>query len=76
MKKNKFYVVNAYRWGERENHSYFVGICNRKEKAIKMAKEHEGDRGLKYECEVIECNMNDNDDENQKYIKNIRKEHK
>ena len=28
------HVVQAYRWGDRENHSYVVGVYDTKEQAI------------------------------------------
>lgn len=52
--KEKVYVVTAYRWGERSNHSYVVGVCSKKEAAIKMADFERQYRGGKYECEVLE----------------------
>ena len=52
------YVVTAYRWGERANHSYVVGVCSKKEAAIKMALFERRYRGGKYECEVLETTLN------------------
>lgn len=47
------FVVTAYRWGGRENHSYVVGVYSSKEKAKSVALEHHKYRGGKYDCEVM-----------------------
>lgn len=52
--KNTIYTVHAYRWGEREDHSYPVGVYTKKYLAISAAKAEENWRGGKYECEVYE----------------------
>ena len=54
---NIIYVVNAFRWGGRENHSYFVGVYSDEIQAIKAAIDHEEYRGGKYQCEVIEAQV-------------------
>ena len=54
MKSNKYYTVHAYRWGDRELHSYLVGVYTKKHAAIKAADDLCTYRGGKYECEVIE----------------------
>jgi len=54
MKNKMYYIVTAYRWGERSNHSYFVGLFDKKHAAIKSAKKEEDYRGGKYKCRVIE----------------------
>lgn len=56
MASNLIYVVTAYRWGLRDNHSYVVGAYLDKKLAKIVAREHVGYRGNKYGCEVIECN--------------------
>lgn len=49
----KIYVVTAYRWGQRNAHSYIVGARADLEEAKKLA-DHEVDyRGGKYGCEVV-----------------------
>lgn len=53
MKRN-IYTVHAYRWGDRELHSYLVGVYTKKQAALKVAREEAEWRGGKYECEVIE----------------------
>ena len=51
----KIYTVTAYRFGNRESHSYVVTATTDKEFAIKKAEEEEYRRGgNKYQCEVIE----------------------
>lgn len=56
-KKNKLYTVHAYRWGDRENHSYSVGVYSTKTKALKAKSVEEDWRGGKYTCEVIEWDV-------------------
>jgi hypothetical protein len=48
------YTVHAYKWGDRENHSYSVGVYQKKHAALKTAEAEEEWRGGKYECEVLE----------------------
>ena len=57
MKGIKVYVVNAYRWGDREAHSYTVAVELSEDKAICSAKYHEEYRSGKYECEVLEFDL-------------------
>jgi hypothetical protein len=52
--KNKIYTVHAFRWGDRENHSYIVGIYPKKHAAQKAAEIEEEYRGGKYSCEILE----------------------
>ena len=52
--KKPDYIVQAFRWGDREGHSYFVGTYSNKVRAFNMAKLEEEYRGGKYECEVYE----------------------
>ena len=59
--KDKIYTVHAYRWGDRERHSYSVGVFRKKARALKEAEEHSVYRGGKYECEVIEWSIDDKD---------------
>jgi len=44
------YVVEALRWGNRESHSYVVGVYSSILKADKVARAEELARGGKYEC--------------------------
>ena len=53
--------MTAYRWGDHENHSYIVGIFEHESTARAVATSEEYERGNKYECEVIEHKLNDND---------------
>jgi len=47
------YTVHAYRWGDRERHSYTVGVYSKKHAAMKAADIEEDYRGGKYRCEVL-----------------------
>ena len=70
--KNKFYIVIAYRWGARENHSYFVGLFDKKHAALKCAEKENDHRGGKYECEVIETEISKKwRDAKRKYIREV-----
>lgn len=51
----KSYVVTAYRWGQRNGHSYVVGAYTTQAEAERRAKEHVDYRGGKYGCEVVEA---------------------
>ena len=51
------YTVHAYRWGDRERHSYSVGVYSKKHAALKAAQTESGYRGGKYECEVLEWTL-------------------
>jgi len=54
---SKLYVVEALRWGDRERHSYIVGVFSHMNLA-QDAAEYEADyRGGKYECVVVECTL-------------------
>lgn len=55
--KPTVYTVHAYRWGDRECHSYSVGVYYKKHAALKEAKAERDYRGGKYECEVLEWAM-------------------
>ena len=57
----KIYSVTAYRWGNRENHSYIVGLYDNLSTATCVAKAEEYDRGGKYECEVLAHKVNNDD---------------
>jgi len=57
---SEIYTVTAYRWGDRENHSYIVGAFqvpgdNDKAEALALdaAVEESNYRGGKYECEIL-----------------------
>jgi hypothetical protein len=55
--KPTVYTVHAYRWGDRECHSYSVGVYSKKHAALKSAKTESDYRGGKYECEVLEWTL-------------------
>lgn len=55
--KQTVYTVHAYRWGDRENHSYTVGVYSKKHAAMKAAEAERDWRGGKYECEVLEWTL-------------------
>lgn len=52
--KPTIYTVHAYRWGDRQCHSYSVGVFSKKHAALKAAQTESDYRGGKYECEVLE----------------------
>jgi len=56
---NNIYIVTAYRFGDKHNHSYVVGSFSTKEEAIRQAKIEEEWRGGKYDCEVIAMRLNE-----------------
>lgn len=59
MSRKKIYVVNVFRWGDRDKHSYFVGVFSKKQKAIDEAEREEKYRGsIKYQAEIIETEIN------------------
>lgn len=48
-----FYVVTARRFGDKEKHSYLVGVFTTKELAMQAANSQEDFRGGKYSCEIL-----------------------
>lgn len=71
MKNKKTYVVTAYKFGERNNHSYVVGVFNKKHAAISAADSHSEFRGYKYLCSVEVCDMNFFDNQSDTYSEEI-----
>lgn len=69
--KQEVYVVIAYRWGNRENHSYTAGVFNKINSAIKCADSHTEYRGGKYACVVEQCVMNEFENDKDEYTKEI-----
>lgn len=63
--KNEIYIVTAYRNGNRSEHSYNLGVFNKKNKAQQVAESHCDYRGGKYSCVVEKCTPNhfENDDD-------------
>lgn len=54
---NTVFVVVAYRYGLRDDHSYVVGVFKDVGLAIQAAKDHVQHRGGKYACEVLDCDV-------------------
>lgn len=57
----KIYVVEARRWGIRENHSYVVSCYYSLYLAIESAKLEHQEQGNKYKVVVNECDLNKHD---------------
>lgn len=56
----KVFNVHAYRFGDRERHSYLVGVYSSPAKAKRAAKHEETMRGgNKYKCEITEIEIDD-----------------
>lgn len=53
----KTFVVTAYRWGQRNAHSYVVGAFESFDAAKACADAHVDYRGGKYGCEVVEAKL-------------------
>jgi hypothetical protein len=54
----EIFVVNAYKFGDRENHSYTVGVFDDYEKSKECAESHTTYRGGKYGCVVEKTILN------------------
>ena len=67
----EIYIVIAYRWGNRSDHSYTLGAFEKPEKAIECAESHHTYRGGKYQCVVEKCVLNDFDNEAEDYTTEI-----
>lgn len=52
------YVVTAYRYGNREKHSYVVGVFDTELEAVEVAEEIPEERAGKYYAEVIKLQLN------------------
>jgi len=57
MTDKMFYIVEALRWGDRENHSYILGLYSDLDRAKSAADAHSEYRGGKYMCQVFQCGM-------------------
>lgn len=57
------YVVTAYRFGDRERHSYVVGVFTNPELAIEVAEQVPDERAGKYYAEVLRFKLNSIDNE-------------
>ena len=53
------YVTEALRWGDRESHSYVVGVYDTKEQAELAGEVEKTWRGLKYDYTVNEYLLNE-----------------
>jgi hypothetical protein len=53
------YPVIAYRFGQREKHSYLVGVYSTIEMATDAVEFEKEERAGKYACEIIEVPMDD-----------------
>ena len=65
------YIVTAYKGGNRNDHSYNLGVFKNKKTAIIIANNHCEYRGGKYACVVEECVLNHFDNEDDLYTKEI-----
>lgn len=55
MEPKLAYVVTAYRYGMRDEHSYFVSVSTNLDEAKASAESEVEYPGGKYGCEVVEC---------------------
>lgn len=55
----KVFVVHSYRWGDRECHSYQLGVYSSEKRAWQVAEYEAEWRGGKYECEIIEYTVDE-----------------
>lgn len=53
------YIVEALRGGDRESHSYVVGVWADFDAAKKVADDHAAYRGGKYVCQVLQTMLNE-----------------
>ena len=59
---NRMYIVTAYRYSDREKHSYVVAVCDSEEIARQLADREENNRAGKYECEITSHEINSPDE--------------
>lgn len=52
------YVVTMYRWGDREKHSYVLGVYTKERIAREKAAEEEFERGGKYDAHILRFEPN------------------
>lgn len=52
------YVVEMLRWGERDNHSYVIGVFDTHEAAEHAGEVHKVWRGQKYEYSITRHELN------------------
>jgi len=65
------FVVTAYRYADKEAHSYVVGVFEQQYYACGIAEKEKDCRGGKYDCEVIKVELNIWKDGNRKIIKSL-----
>jgi len=58
MSKKEIYIVTMYRYGDRESHSYVLGVWDKKAQATKYGQIEESWRGGKYMSEVLPVEIN------------------
>jgi hypothetical protein len=61
-----------YRWGDRESHSYVIGVFTKKQKALDEGEKEEEWRGGKYSAEVLEFSPNESLAGNHKKVKTVK----
>lgn len=67
----EIYIVIAYRCGDRASHSYTLGGFSKKAQAIKCAESHSLYRGGKYACVVESCILDQFNNDDDEYTKEI-----
>jgi hypothetical protein len=53
------FIVTAYRHGDKELHSYVVGMFNTIDRATKASEDETQWRGGKYYCEILSMRVNE-----------------
>lgn len=71
MKSKVIFIVNAYRFGQREKHSYTVAAYDNLKKAIATADDHCIWRGQKYACVVEKIILNKFDENAENYTEEV-----
>lgn len=69
----KVYVVTMYRWGDRERHSYVLGVFAERERAVEVGVCESLNRGRKYFPEVLKVELNKTDEQTFKVITELKK---
>lgn len=54
----KLYIVQMYRWGDEDNHSYIEGVYDTREEAEKHGKAEEEARAGKYDMRIWVHSLN------------------
>ena len=67
----QIYIVTAYRWNQRDNHSYLIGCSKNLTRAKNMADSHLEYRGGKYSCHVEKMELNKFDNDVDEYSESI-----